>query len=293
MAADYWNSTQKKYWTFTKKELAEIRRNLEAESGQIVSQYPLPDRRLLNIYFSHQLTKLAKRMQVRQQALATAQVYMRRFYIKREIRGTNPYLVLSTAFYLACKMEECPQHIRIVVGEARQFWSDTVSSDTSKLGECEFHLISEMNSQLIIHHPYRTLTDMQTQFNLNTDEMALAWSIVNDHYFTDLPLLHPPHVIAITAVFLATVLTPNAGTTQAQNMHNAMQQLNAKMGGTSGAQPRVQSLLNWLAESSISIEAIVDCTQELISLYQLWDGFNEKACKEQMTRFVRNRGLDK
>jgi cyclin C len=72
-----------------------------------------------------ELGKLAKRMSVRQQALATAQVYMRRFYIKREIRGTNPYLVLSTAFYLACKMEECPQHIRIVVGEARQFWPGT------------------------------------------------------------------------------------------------------------------------------------------------------------------------
>lgn len=257
-----------------------------------------------------ELVKLAKRMQVRQQALATAQVYMRRFYTKREIRATNPYLVLSTAFYLACKMEECPQHIRIVVGEARQLWSgkdsllniidnlfnrttETVSSDTSKLGECEFHLISEMNSQLIIHHPYRSLTDLQTQFNLNTDEISLAWSIVNDHYFTDLPLLHPPHVIAITAVFLAMVSKPNAGTTQAQSMHNAMQQLNAKTGGAVGAQPRVQSLLNWLAESAISIEAVVDCTQELISLYQLWDGFNEKACKEQMIRFVKARGLDK
>jgi cyclin C len=64
-------------------------------------------------------------MSVRQQALATAQVYMRRFYTKREMRMTNPYLVLSTAFYLACKMEECPQHIRIVVGEARQFWPGT------------------------------------------------------------------------------------------------------------------------------------------------------------------------
>ncbi len=62
-------------------------------------------------------------MNARQQVLATAQVYMRRFYLKREIRTTNPYLVLSTAFYLACKMEEAPQHIRVVVGEARQFWS--------------------------------------------------------------------------------------------------------------------------------------------------------------------------
>jgi cyclin-C len=69
-----------------------------------------------------ELSKLGKRMAVRQQALATAQVYVRRFYTRREIRTTNPWLVLSTAFYLACKMEECPQHIRIVVGEARQFW---------------------------------------------------------------------------------------------------------------------------------------------------------------------------
>lgn len=61
-------------------------------------------------------------MSVRQQALATAQVYIRRFYSKVAIRRTNPYLVLVTALYLACKMEECPQHIRVVVSEARQLW---------------------------------------------------------------------------------------------------------------------------------------------------------------------------
>lgn len=69
-----------------------------------------------------ELIRLGKRMSTRQQALATAQVYLKRFYIKNEIRQTNPYLVLSTAFYLACKMEECPQHIRFVVNEARGIW---------------------------------------------------------------------------------------------------------------------------------------------------------------------------
>lgn len=61
-------------------------------------------------------------MLIRQQALATAQVYLRRFYTKVEIRRTNPYLMLATSLYLACKMEECPQHIRILVGEARTMW---------------------------------------------------------------------------------------------------------------------------------------------------------------------------
>jgi cyclin C len=255
-------------------------------------------------------------MSVRQQALATAQVYVRRFYTRREIRTTNPWLVLSTAFYLACKMEECPQHIRIVVGEARQFWPgitptssaplraqvprlihlvDAVSSDTSKLGECEFQLISEMNSQLIVHHPYRDLTELQTLFALTSEETSLAWSIVNDHFLTDLPLLYAPHIIAITAVFLSLVLKPvQGGAMQAQAVQNALQQaMNVPAGGASAGHTKVQKLLNWIAEGSVSIEAIIDCTQELISLYELWEHYQEKPVKEAIMKFVKARGLDK
>lgn len=75
--------------------------------------------------FSTELHRLAKRLTCRQQAVATAQLYIKRFYCKVEIRRTNPYLVLTTALYLACKMEECPQHIRIVVQEARTMYSGT------------------------------------------------------------------------------------------------------------------------------------------------------------------------
>jgi len=122
MAANYWTSSQRKYWTFTKAQIQDIQRKLEDADRMLIQQYCLPDSRLLNIYFSIQLSKLGKRMSIRQQVLATAQVYMRRYFTKVEIRRTNPYLVLSTAFYLACKMEECPQHIRLVAGEARQLW---------------------------------------------------------------------------------------------------------------------------------------------------------------------------
>lgn len=77
--------------------------------------------------------KLGKRIHVRQQALATAQVYIRRLYIKVEIRRTNPYLIVATALYLACKMEECSQHIRTIVGEARTIWPGTYSGDSHLL----------------------------------------------------------------------------------------------------------------------------------------------------------------
>ena len=57
--------------------------------------------------------------------MATAQVYMKRFYCKVEVRRTNPFLVIATALYLACKMEECPQHIRLVISEAKSLWPGT------------------------------------------------------------------------------------------------------------------------------------------------------------------------
>jgi hypothetical protein len=52
MASSWWDSTQRKYWTFTKAELDEIRTRLDESEAALIAKYPLPDRRLLNIYFS-------------------------------------------------------------------------------------------------------------------------------------------------------------------------------------------------------------------------------------------------
>ncbi|KAF1984772.1 cyclin-like protein [Aulographum hederae CBS 113979] len=369
MSASWWDSTQRKFWTLSKQELSEALKKLEYDDRQLVQQYPLPEKRLLNIFFSTQIQKLGRRVTVRQQALATAQVYLKRYYTRVEIRQTNPYLVLATAFYLACKMEECPQHIRLIVAEGRQTWPDLFHADISALGETEFHLISTLNAQLILHHPYRSLLDLTTStqnpnaqshanphntnntpsssqnnpqsnpsaaaptpFPLTPEETSLAWSTINDHYLTDLPLLHAPHVIAITAVFLAVALKPSSTTSQnygsggaaGGQAHAAAMQgalINAGMGRGGGGggggyfsnaggltpgggsaagagatapgpQSRLAKLVTWLAESSIAVDEVVECVQELVSLWEVWERFNEKVCKEQIARFVKGRGLD-
>lgn len=212
--------------------------------------------------------------------------------------------------------------------------------DPSKIGECEFWLISEMSSHLIVHQPYRTLTNLQAQLGLTSDEMTLAWSIVNDHYMTDLPLLYPPHTIALTAILLSIVFRPsqNSGTPQGSNAQASsasaagLNQMNA--GGVNavtaaltqlqrnqpggGAMPglqrgdpgpaagdgvstankierfsKVQRFGFWLAESSVDLEAMVDCTQELISFYDCQESYNDKLTREQIVRFIKARGLDK
>ena len=145
MAANYWTSTQHRYWYFSAQALAETRQGLEDDDRALVQQYPLPERRHLSIFFNQQLSKLGRRMNVRQQALATAQVYIRRFYLKVEIRRTNPCLVVATALYLACKMEECPQHIRVVVSEARNMWPGSFSFSFKRSSHCTLSFQFPMN----------------------------------------------------------------------------------------------------------------------------------------------------
>ncbi|KAI5923808.1 cyclin-C [Camillea tinctor] len=315
MAANYWESTQRRFWQFSKEELANMRERLEDSEQSLVSMFPLPERRHLSIYFNQQINRLGKRLGIRQQALATAQIYVKRFYSKVEIRRTNPYLVITTALYLACKMEECPQHIRLIVTEGRALWPELLALDVSRLGECEFFLISEMNSQLIIHQPYRTLTSLQQDFYLTPDEINLATSVINDHYMTDLPLLYPPHIIALTAILLALVLRPNPvpGSSSGPTANNmaaataALAQAQARTGGNGQTTPgasekdkqqearvsKVHRFANFLAESNVDIEGMVDCTQELISFYECHEQYNDKMTREQINRFVKARGLDK
>ena len=180
--------------------------------------------------------------------------------------------------------------------------ADFIAPDVSKLGECEFALISEMNSQLIVHHPYRTLTEIQRELSLTSDEVALAWSVINDHYLTDLSLLYAPHVIAVMAIMVAVIFKPsqvNFHGSAAPSLAGAMKDGGANMlaalgdkNGT-GPPPRIQKLIGWLAESQVDIPAVIECTQELVSLYEIWEQYSEKNCKELLTRMVKGKSLDK
>lgn len=163
-------------------------------------------------------------------------------------------------------------------------------------------MISEMSSQLIIQHPYRTLTELQSSLSMAQEDGSLAWSIINDHYLTDLPLLFPPHIIAVTAIFLAITLKPTQAGLQAAantaavlaNAGSVSKNIASTTNTASIAQQKkVQNLVSWLAEGEVDIKSVIDCSQEIISLYEMLEHYHEKVCREQINRFVKARGLDK
>ena len=299
MAANYWDSTQAKHFTYTKSELASLRLALHPNTTNNTNTTgpPFPETRHVAIYTLTNLTKFARRQtNIRQQALATAQIYLKRFHLSVDVRKTNPYLLMATALYLACKMEETPLHIRLMLSEASRHWTELGVSETARLGECEFALISTLRSRLILHHPYRALGELQGVFGLGVEEQALAHSIINDSYATDLALLYPPHIIAITAIFLAVVLRPAGGLPAGLAAHAASpavgsaaaQSARAGFGGLKQSGPKLAKLVDWLAESKVDMKAIVDATQEMVSLYECWEGYNEKVVKDAYAKMLKD-----
>jgi cyclin C len=68
----------------------------------------------------------------------------------------------------------------------------------------------------------------------------------------------------------------------------------AFLGGFSGlkqAGPKLSKLVDWLAESKVDMNSIVDATQELVSLYEVWESYSERTCKEAITKFVKDVGI--
>ena len=340
MAANYWASTQYRYWSFKKDTLHDIRDEIEAESAKLVKEYPLPDRRLMFIFIKDRLLQLAKRMTFRQQCVATALVYIQRYLLSTALQNTNLYLLVATAFYLASKTEESPHHIRMVAAEARNAWPEYVSGDVSRIGEMEFSLISEMRSQLTIWHPYRTLITLKDDksFEMSSEEFALAWAIINDSFMTDLPLTCAPHVIGVIGVFMAILFSSNKadrhGMTGMQRvlqgagepgtftsaggltgvrgaMTNALNSIPSSQGSSFGgsapssqesgrnteseeavAAEKMQRAVQFLSSNELDIEQVIDATQEIISLYKVWDDYNEKSIRDAVARCCRARGFD-
>ena len=190
----------------------------------------------MRIYIHQMIARLGRRLSLRQTVLSTAEVYISRFLTRVSLLEVNLYMLIAAAVYLACKICESPQHIRTVSSEARNCWPEFITVDFTKLAELEFYLIEEMECYMIIHHPYTSLMQLvevlgqsenstvesssniphnrsrcesEFKIGLTSSEIENAWQIINDSYMTDLPLLYPPHIIAIAALHLTLVLRLN------------------------------------------------------------------------------------
>ncbi|KDN52657.1 hypothetical protein K437DRAFT_272354 [Tilletiaria anomala UBC 951] len=305
MTANFWSSTHAQRWIFTRSQL------LLAREEDL--RYATPEEvGAIGIWGANVISTLSKRMQLRQRVSATATVFFKRFYAKNSYCATDLTIVIAACVYVAAKVEESPVHVRSVFAEASRVFADMSSRSfptaAHAVAEMEFYLLEELEFDLILHHPYRTLAQIASTIgNINVkdskisavnstekeslgpssrkrkhsrseqdralrrarhasqtdreliiggsvnngsiaasdaqdideepcledfDDSALqmAWFVLNDTYRSDIPLLYPPHLIAIASVLLALVLHPpaseklEASISQMQSARNAWEQ---------------------------------------------------------------------
>lgn len=220
MTANYWDSTQRQKWQFTREQISSLRSEIlqieqSSYDGAATANVVRYDMNL-RIYLHQLIVKLGRRLNFRQVILATAEVYMTRFLLKAAICEVNVYLLVSTCLYVACKIEECPQHIRTILSESRSCWPEFIPNDLTKLAEFEFYLIDELDCYLVVYHPYNSVTEVikalktynepDQRLDISPEELQTTWSIINDSYILDLHLLFPPHIIAVAALYLTLIL---------------------------------------------------------------------------------------
>lgn len=318
MAADFWSSTQRMHWQFTRDSLQDARRELKLlestmEQSELVSKVNISYDLYMRIYIHSLVNKLGRRLNVRQIALSTAEVYLMRFLTRVSLKEVNLYLLITTCIYLSCKIEECPQHIRTIVSEARNLWPEYIPHDATKVAEFEFYLIEELDTYLIVHHPYRSLllinevlssynqlrkggsgqlpgaVDGQSSqpFSLSPEELQSSWSIINDSYVTDLPLLFPPHIIAAASIYLTIVLK-----------HNHLKHLQQEAIKNSKPPPMneealkndsLRAYVNFFGYSNIDLAEVIEAVQEMITLYECWETYDESNCKRPLETVLLNR----
>jgi cyclin C len=71
------------------------------------------------------ISKLGRKLRMRQRVIATAIIYFKRFYLKNNYSDTDPLFVAAACCYVAAKAEESPIHIKQVAHDAHAMFART------------------------------------------------------------------------------------------------------------------------------------------------------------------------
>lgn len=200
MAANFWISSH--YKQLLDPEEVDVVAPLDKERGINIEDF-----KLIKMHMSNYVLKLAQHVKVRQRVVATAIAYMRRVYTRKSMTEYDPRLVAPACLYLASKAEESTVQARLLVFYIKKLYVDEkYRFEIKDILEMEMKILEALNYYLVVFHPYRSLAQLLQDAGVNDINMTqLSWGLVNDTYKMDLILMHPPHLIAIACIYIASV----------------------------------------------------------------------------------------
>lgn len=247
MAGNFWLSSHCQQWLLTEEEV-------NAELVNELKCLTLDEYKKLHIFYAHFIQALGESIKLRQQVIATATVYFKRFYASTSLKSVDPLLLAPTCIYVASKVEEYGtlSHSRLLnvcTNVCKSKFNHAFPTEypyrINQILECEFFLLELLDCCLIVFHPYRPLTKYVTDMGQEGDILPFAWRVVNDSLRCDICLLYPPYLISLAAIYMACVFEK-------------------------------RSCHQWFAELNVDMEKVLEIVQRILTLYDLWKHFDEK-----------------
>lgn len=211
-------STQRKHWMYESPEdLEEIRiasnktagKNI-LKAGKVCGQDELltPEEEMIIVRsYLVNLREFCRKFapQMRKSVIATAFIYMKRFYLHESCMEYHPRNIGVTCAYLACKVDEfnvsIDQFIKNVKGDCRKAQKTVLSNELLLMKKLKFHLT--------VHLPFRAVEgffiDLRARYPLARDKIELMApeidGFLEKSMFTDACFLYTPSQIALAAVY--------------------------------------------------------------------------------------------
>eukprot|EP00040_Diaphanoeca_grandis_P031175 m.186066 g.186066 ORF g.186066 m.186066 type:complete len:272 (+) comp32252_c0_seq7:238-1053(+) len=264
MSANFWKGSQCASWLYETEKAVQLERQ---KDNDFLSE---DQSTCVQIFYCDVMIALGKNLGLRQQVVATAIMYFKRFYLKNSWTCVKPYLMALTCVYLAAKVEEsgpiqggqfCAAGKQIAAqAEFKEYTPDRF--EIPDVIGCEFYLVQAMQCCLIVFHPYRSLVEYANDANISTTALPLAWNIVNDSLKNDICFHKPPYLIALAALQIASSVLEET------------------------------KFAPWLATLNVSISEVMETVQVLMNMFATLRGYKPGALLKSALTAIQEKAAD-
>lgn len=270
MAGNFWQSSHNSQWILDKQDLLRERQH----DLQILSE---EEYQKIFIFFANLIQCIGEQLKTRQQVIATATVYFKRFYARNSLKSIDPLLLAPTCIFLSSKVEEfgvisnnrlistCQTVIKNKFGHA---WQQEFPYRANHILECEFYLLENLDCCLIVYQPYRPLLQLIQDINQDEQLLTLTWRIINDSLRTDVSLLFPPYQVGVGCAHCCDSVT---------NSMLCFSPPQIAIGCLQIASVILQKDLKmWFAELNVDLDKVQEIARSIVNLFELWKNYDEK-----------------
>lgn len=137
------------------------------------------------------------------------------FHRRLHFNQVHPYLAVPTCFYLASKVEEIMLSASRVqsffVAVCKNHSMEPLQWTVEDMLKCENVILDQLDYNLLVFQPSRPLRHLLSLFHLEdfiqsctcaSSAFLTPSSLINDSLFTTIPLLYPPYMVALTAIYM-------------------------------------------------------------------------------------------